>query len=304
MEIRQLKAFATVAREGNFSRAASKMNLTQPSVSIRVAALEEELGGTLFERGGRLLHLTPLGREFLAYTERILAMIEDSLIVGRKYASGKLGRVVVATLDTLATYMLPKPMELFRVAYPAIDFSIKWRLQRDIFDMLYDGTATLGLVGSPLWDKKIAVHARFQEPVRAIISVNHPLVVRQQNIKGLCLADVCKHTIYRITLNPRITALVESMAEQARFGSGGAVITIPAIMAVGLLLQGQGVAFLPESFVQPQVDAGQLTFLDIADIPRLYHETILISLAARELDVPNNAFVKMIRTQWQQILVD
>ena len=304
MEIGQLEAFERVAREGNFTRAADKMNLTQPSISIRISTLEAELGGALFERGGRQLNLTPLGQELLPYAERILAIIEDSLIIGRKYVAGKLGRVAIAVLDTLATYMLPKPMERFRTNYPAIDFSIKLRLQRDIFNMLYDGTATLGLIGAPLWDRGITIHARFQEPVRAVVAVNHPLVVWQPEQGKLILSDIYEHTIYRITLNPRITALVESVAEQARSGSGGAVITIPAIMAVDLLLQGQGIAFLPQSFVQPQIDTGQLKFLDVTDIPRLYHETILISLDARDLDVPNRAFVKMVRTQWQHILVD
>ncbi|HFE39179.1 MAG TPA: LysR family transcriptional regulator [Gammaproteobacteria bacterium] len=304
MEIGQLKAFAMVAYEGNFTRAADKMNLTQPSVSIRIAALEAELGGVLFERGGRQLSLTPLGQALLPYAKRILALVEDSLIVGQRYASGQLGRVTIAALDTLAMYMLPKPMERFRMNYPSIDFSIKLRLQRDIFDMLYDGTATLGLIGAPLWDRGITIHARFQEPVQAVATANHPLAVWQQERGDLSLSRIFEHTIYRITLNPHITALVESVAEQARSGSGGAIIAIPAIMAVDLLLQGQGVAFLPRSFVQPQVDTGQLNFLKITDIPRLYHETLLISRDVRELDVPNSVFVKMVRMQWQHILVD
>jgi DNA-binding transcriptional LysR family regulator len=64
MDITQIEAFERVAREGTFTRAAETLDLTQPAVSMRVTALEKELGGKLFERRGRGLQLTPLGECF------------------------------------------------------------------------------------------------------------------------------------------------------------------------------------------------------------------------------------------------
>ncbi|HID54049.1 MAG TPA: LysR family transcriptional regulator [Anaerolineae bacterium] len=299
MEIRQLEAFVRSARAGSFTAAATQLNLTQPAVSARVAALEKELGGALFERGGRRLRLTRLGQMFLPYAQRALTAVADGREASQRHASGSLGRVTVAALDTLATYMLPEVMERFRAEYPAVDFSIKLRLLPDILAMLHDGRATLGLMGAPLWDKTIHIRAHFQEPVRAVVAANHPLAGKQ-----LSLVDIYEFTIYRITLSPRLTALVENIAEQARSGSGGAVVAIPAIMAAPLLLQGKGIAFLPQGFVQTYVDAGQLVFLEIEDLPLLSHELLVVSLAERPLDPPNTAFVQMLRAQWRHILVN
>ncbi len=65
MELSQIEAFSRTVHEGSFTRAAESLNLTQPAVSARIAMLEAELGGTLFERRGRQLQLTPLGQHFL-----------------------------------------------------------------------------------------------------------------------------------------------------------------------------------------------------------------------------------------------
>lgn len=300
MEIGQLQAFEHVAREGSFTSAAESLGLTQPSVSARVAALERELGGQLFERGRRRLRLTPLGRTFMPYVERALAALTDGQEAVQRLKEGKLGQVSVAALNPLAMYILPTPMQRFREEYPSVDLTIRIRITREIIDMLYEGQVSLGLISAPLWDKGLQILARFQEPVSAVVNAHHPLA----QCDSLCLADIYDHTIYRVTLNPRGNALVDSLAEHARQGSGGAVIAVPTTLAVDLLLHGDGVAFLPRSYVQSFVDERRLAFLTISDLPQLYNEPILIALRGRELDAPNMAFVALLRQEWQHILID
>ena len=303
MEMGQLEAFERVARLGSFTRAAEEMNLTQPSVSARIATLEAELGGPLFERSRRRLRLTALGKIVLPYAERALAAVADGWQAVQSYAEGRLGQVVISSLDTSALYILPEPMKRFRLEYPAIDLTIKLRGSRYTIDLLYDGGATLGLIAAPLWDKGIQVRAHFQEQVRAVASPQHPLAVLQTE-RQLRLEDFYDHTIYRMALSPRVTALVEELAERGRRGAGGAMVSIPTIMARHLLVHGLGVAFLPENFVRPVVDEERLVFLDVADMPLLYNELLLVSLKGRELDRPNAAFAHMIRAQWRPILVN
>ncbi|MEL7233998.1 MAG: hypothetical protein AAGK74_05850, partial [Chloroflexota bacterium] len=68
--------------------------------------------------------------------------------------------------------------------------------------------------------------------------------------------------------------------------------------------QGQGVTFVPQALVQKQVDDGQLVFLQIDDMPDLFTEPLLITMADRELDTPNAAFVQMLCERWQHMRVD
>ncbi|MDP8925327.1 MAG: LysR family transcriptional regulator, partial [Actinomycetota bacterium] len=77
MLLRQMECFLAVARLGNVSRAAEEMYLTQPTLTARIKALEEELGDQLFVRTSRGMRLTEAGREFLPYAERCMASLEE-----------------------------------------------------------------------------------------------------------------------------------------------------------------------------------------------------------------------------------
>jgi DNA-binding transcriptional LysR family regulator len=301
IETGQIEAFERAAHEGSFTRAADELGLTQPSVSARIAALESILGCPLFERGGRALRLTSAGKIFLPYAERALAAITDGIQAVGRYTDGKAGNLTIATLDTPGSYMLPMPMAEFRRTYPAVDIRIQFRMPAQVIDSLFTGDAMLGLTGAPVWAKGLQVHGTFRQAVRAIVSPKHPLAQLPQPIS---VGDLYHYTLYRVTLNPNVTAVVESIAESARPGSGGAIIFLPALMVMGLLIEAQGVAFLPESFVQKHIDAGRLMYLQLADLPPMQDELLLLALEGRELEKPAQAFIHYVRQAWRHLLVD
>ena len=303
MELSHIEAFLVSARLGSFTRAAVSLDLTQPSISARIATLEAEVGGALFERGGRRLRLTPLGDAFLPYAERAVSAVQDGVQAAQRFVEGRMGEISMTALDTLAMYFLVEPMKRFRTEHPSVDLTIRFRMNHQIIESLYDGEATLGLMGAPLWDQSLKILAHFQERVLAVAAPHHPLAVLQKQQGYVTLNDVYKHTIYRVTLNPRATAMVEGIAEHARRGSGGAVVYIPSMMTRHLLLHGMGIAFLPEYFLMARVEAGQLMFLDVVDLPIVYNESLLVTLRNRQLDAPSQAFVQMIRAQWRQLLI-
>jgi DNA-binding transcriptional LysR family regulator len=304
MELGQLAAFEAAARTGSFTRTADELDLTQPSVSARIAALEAELGGPLFERGGRGLKLTALGRIFLPYTERALATTTDGMAAVRRFYEGKLGNVRIAALREMGLYMLAEPMERFREEYPEIDFSINLRPFQDVLDLLHSGEATIGLLGAPVWDTGLAFHASFQDEVRAVAAADHPLAVQQREQGPLSLHDLMRYPILRVGLSPRVTAMVTGIAEQARQSSGGAVVSVPGVMAIRQLILGNGVAFLPRLFIEYHLEVGKLALLDVHDMGALTLDPLLVSLTGRELDVPNQAFIRMVRARWHEILVN
>lgn len=304
MDIGQIEAFERAAREGSFTRAADELKLTQPSISARIAALEQELGGALFERAGRSIRLTSLGHRFLPHAERILTAITDGRVAVRDHLAGDVGWVGILALPMFGVYMLPDPLMRFRSERSAVDLNVRLLAHREIFDTFYDGGGTLGLIAGRPWSKDFRVVAHFREMIRAVVAVDHPLAQRQAAGERLKIEDTFAYTILRVRLGPAVSALVDSMAEQARRGSGGAQITIPAMMAERLLLQGYGLALLPENFVREHVEAGRLVYLDLQDMPPLTDEPVLIAMADRELDAPNLEFVRMMRAHWRHNLVD
>ena len=300
MEFSQLEAFERVVREGNFTRAAEALNLTQPAISTRIAQLEAELGGALFERRGRQLTLTPLGEQFLPYAERILAMVDDSRQVVNSFHAGRLGEVKIAAPTPFVLGMLVDVLADFRRQYPAVDILIRERNKTTIYDMLHDNTITLGLVNAPIFDAAMRQVVAFQDPIHAVVAPNHPLAQYQHT--SITLEAIHQHTLFRVSMFPRMTAFMDELAERSRSGSGGAVIAVPMVMALRLVQLGQGISFLPESYVQQQVERGELVYLNIEDMPTLVSTPVVIALKNRKLDKVHEAFVRVLKTRWRHLL--
>ena len=299
MELDQLEAFERVAREGNFTRAAEALGLTQPAVSTRIAMLEAELRGAVFERRGRHLQLTPLGEQFLPYAERMLALRTESLQVVENFRAGRQGVVRIAAPTPFLLSFLVDVLATFRVRYPSVDVFIRERDKKTIFEMLHDGVTHLGLVNAPVFDRRFVQLARFQDPIRAVVAPMHPLARHGQ--RTISMDALYAHTIFRVSMFPAMTVFIDAVVEQGRRGSGGAVIAVPMVMALKLVTMGQGITFLPQSYVRPAVVAGELVYLTIEDMPSLVSEPALITYQARQLDPAHHEFVRVLEQHWGQL---
>lgn len=304
MEISQIEAFERVVRDGSFTRAAEMLGLTQPAVSTRITALEAELGGALFERRGRQLYLTPLGEYFLPYAERLLAVVADSLQAVRNFNKGLFGEVRIAAPTPFVLSFLVDTLEQFRLKYPSVDILIRERNKTTIYEMLHDHAVTLGLVNAPVFDKRFVQLLRLADPIRAVVAPTHPLARLASVGTMVPMEAVFQHTIFRVSMFPQMTAFMDTIVEQGRRGSGGAVIAVPMVMALKLVLLGQGISFLPESYVKPAVENGELAAITLEHMPSLVSEPIVIALRDRKLDHSHLEFVHILKTRWRHLVVD
>lgn len=297
MEISQIEAFGRVAYDGNFTRAADALGLTQPAVSTRIAMLEAELGGQLFERRGRKLRLTPLGEVFLPYAQRMLAVMADSQQAVEDFRQGRLGQVKLAAPTPFVLSFLVDALADFRQHYPTVDVLIRERNKTAISEMLHDGVVNLGLINAPIFDRQFVPLVRLQDPIRAVVAANHTLTGRPVHME-----DLYQYTIFRVSMFPQMTAFIDNVVEQGRRGSGGAIIAVPMVMALRLVSMGQGMTFLPESYVRESVQRGEIDYLDIADMPRLVSEPVLVCHQERKLDGVHEAFVQIFKSRWRHLL--
>lgn len=302
MEIGQLEAFDRVARDGNFTRAAESMDLTQPAVSTRISLLENELGGQLFERRGRTLLLTPLGERFLPYARRMIALRDDGLQVVKDFHAGVRGQVkIAAPTPFLLSYMVDA-LSHFRNDHPAVDILIRERNKTTIFDLLLDNTMTLGLVNAPVFARDMIQLLRMRDPIVPIIGAKHPLAQRKN--ETLYMQDLYKYTIFRVSMFPQMSAFIDEVVELAREGSGGAVIAVPMVMARRLVMMGQGMTFLPAGYIRAPIQSGEFVRLNIADMPVLYSEPVIIAHKNRELDDAHQAFIETFKELWKSLIVE
>lgn len=299
MEIGQIEAFERTAREGNFTRAAESLDLTQPAISARITTLEAELGGKLFKRTGRNLTLTPLGERFLPHAQRMLAALADGLQELKDFRSGKQGEVKIAAPAPYVLSYLVNTLAHFRNQHPSVDILIRERDKRTILGMLYDNVINLGLVSAPIYDRRLKQLAHFRDPIHACASPNHPLASRS----AIHMEDLYQYTIFRVSMFPQMTAFIDTLAENAREGSGGAVIAVPMIMALQLVIMGQGITFLPESYIKPALEKQDVVILPIEEMPQLYSEAVLVAHQERELDHVQSEFARILKASWRHLLV-
>lgn len=302
MEIGQLEAFDRVARDGNFTRAAESLGLTQPAVSTRISILEQELNGELFERRGRQLHLTPLGEKFLPYVQRMLALRDDAKQAAKDFHAGVTGQVrIAAPTPFLLSYLIDTLM-VFRRKHPTVDVMIRERNKTTVFQMLPDNTMTLGLVNAPVFDRNFVQLLRLRDPIVPVVGANHALA--QHAGETINMDDLYAHTVFRVSMFPQMTAFIDEVVENARVGSGGAVIGVPMVMARRLVLMGHGMTFLPASYVRNLLDTDEFVQLNIRDMPTLYSQPVLIAFKNRKLDEAHLAFMDVLRDLWGHLVLE
>ncbi len=150
MELRHLRYFVTVARELHFSRAAAKLNIGQPPLSMQIRALEQELGVTLFERTRRRVFLTDAGRIFLARAEAILADVESAAHEARSITGCESGELRIGfTTSSPFTSLLQQVLSAYRKRFAQVTLTLHEMPSSLQVQAIEQRQLDIGLVRSP-----------------------------------------------------------------------------------------------------------------------------------------------------------
>ena len=114
LNLRQVRAFVSVAHLGSFTRAAKLLNLSQPALTVQIRKLEEALGVRLFDRNTRAVALTRMGRELAPMLQRVLSELDAMVVETRDLAAKRRGVVRIAALPSFAAGVLPEIIVRFR----------------------------------------------------------------------------------------------------------------------------------------------------------------------------------------------
>ncbi|MBX3738213.1 MAG: LysR family transcriptional regulator [Candidatus Didemnitutus sp.] len=174
MEIYQLRYFAAVAETGNFTKAASRSFISQPSLSQQILNLEEELGQTLFHRLGRKVSLTPAGELLLERAHRIIAEADDA-VRELKEDPAQGHRVSVGVIPTVAHFFLPAILAYCRANEVKLHLQTREDFRPTVVQAVLDGDLELGVVPLPVNEPRIETSMLFSEPLLLAIAADHPL---------------------------------------------------------------------------------------------------------------------------------
>jgi DNA-binding transcriptional LysR family regulator len=251
MELRQLEYFMVVADELNFSRAAERLNMTQPPLSTQIRALEKEIGVELFVRSTRKVMLTEAGELFQASTRRLLAQLQDNVDRARSAALGEIGQLALGFVPSATTELLPPILREFRSEFPGVRLALYELRPEQQVQELRSGSLDCGCFYLPLGeqppfgDAGLASVAISQEPLVAAMPLDHPLAARRrlpvQAMAGEPFVMVSGH---------RGSGLRDAVFEQCRRGGMVPEVVQDAALIqtiAGLVASGVGVALLPAS---------------------------------------------------------
>jgi DNA-binding transcriptional LysR family regulator len=271
MDIDQLRAFERIVREGSFSRAARALDITQPTISARIAALERTLGGRLFTRGGRNLTLTERGEQFLPYARRVLEVLEEGVEAARATQTGERGRETQGLVQSLTLGFLTEAVARFCVLHPQTEVFVRAAQSNQVVEMLNDGLVKLGILSWPFYGTDMLPLLHFREALALVVPAS------QAPAPGpLPLAQVVQahRPFLLVQWSPSLTALLTRAV-----GEASPLVEVPAGTIRHLLLRGIGAAMLTRTLVADDLANGRLVEVQVSDLPPLYRDSAVVQLA-------------------------
>jgi len=266
MTLWQLQAFATVAKEGSFTKAGKALSISQPSVSALVISLQKELGVKLFEKLGVRLYLTEAGRRLLKLVESALATIEKIPDEMDEIKGMRKGQLSVGGSGFAGATLLPVAVQNFKKSFPSIE--VKLMIQRSgiIEEKLLNGEVDVALMGNSPKSALITATLYREERVVVIAPPHHPLAKR----RSVRLEQVAQEPIVADEKGTLSREMVEDVFNQRRLSF------VPAleinVLSAGrdaiktAVANGLGISFLPEHCVVLDVKAGLLKVVNVSDL--------------------------------------
>lgn len=145
-EISQIRCFVAVAEELHFSRAAERLNMTQPPLSRQISLLEHHVGTRLLERTSRAVRLTAAGKSFFPEAARILRMAEEAAMTARRVAKGEIGSLAIGFTAAFGYGMLPDMVRRLHEHLPGISLTLRELVSNVQLEALDSRQIDLGLL--------------------------------------------------------------------------------------------------------------------------------------------------------------
>ncbi|MFP7737502.1 LysR family transcriptional regulator [Priestia aryabhattai] len=173
MDLKKLIYFVTIVDEGQITRAANRLHMGQPPLSMQLKGLEDELGVILINRNNKQFELTPAGKTFYKRAKEVLNSIDGMVTEVKEQRDGKRGKLSIGTVMSCVPY-LPPVLKKFKDKYPLISFQLLEDDSQRIEELLQNKDIELGIVRLPLQSKEMAdmrnlsIHHIQSEPLVAL----------------------------------------------------------------------------------------------------------------------------------------
>ncbi len=273
MDLRHLRYFLAVAEEGHFGRAAERLHIVQPALSMQIKALEEELGGPLFTRTSRRVELTEAGHLLHAEAKRTLDQAEHTRLTVQRAMRGETGRVRVGFAgNAVFSGKLMQDLRAFHKAYPDAELIVQEMAPQLHADAILTGQLDVGYTpdfGRALDPALMSEPAGSWNMVLAMAD-DHPLAAKDR----LTVAMLANHPLIFYSSNDAEDRLVTMLHRLLGCEPNVAYRTASTLSVLALAAAGLGLALVPVPVMQVAIPG---LVYKVLDAPELSAKLVLIS---------------------------
>ena len=264
----QLKMLHAISHEGSFKKAAEKLYVSQPAVSLQIQNLERQLNTPLFYRDKRQVRLTETGQLLIKYCDRILNLCEETCRALDELHTLQSGTLIIGASQTTGTYLMPRLIGLFRHKYPQITVELQVHSTRKVAWGIANGRIDLAVVGGEVpqeLKEVIEIISYAEDELALILPLSHPFSA---------LKSIQKEDLYRlrfIALNTQSTIrnVIETTLNQNGIDSRYFKIEMElnSIEAIKNAVQsGLGAAFVSVSAISKELELDMLHWAKIEGV--------------------------------------
>lgn len=266
--LKQLRILKALATEKNFTKAAELLHLSQPSLSKQILILEKNLDISLINREHNKISLTANGKVFLQYSERILALCEESCRAVIDLKNGERGNLTVGASQTIGIYLLPRVLALFAQNYPQINLKVQVNSTRIIAKNVLNREIDLAVVGGKIPEdlkKNLILEKFIEDEFSLIIAQSHPFARKKKITKE----DLYHLNFITLNANSTIRKFIDTILMQNQIEAKQLKIIMQLNSIEGIktaVSLGLGAAFVSSSAIEKEVELNKIEILKIENI--------------------------------------
>ncbi|MEB3101332.1 LysR family transcriptional regulator [Ferviditalea candida] len=291
MEFRQLQYAVQIALEMNFSRAAEKLHIAQPSLSQQLSKLEKELGVLLFFRNTNSVGLTYAGTVFLEKARKILDMTEQLKQEMEDIAEMRKGKLIVGSLPITGSHVLPLVLPIFKTRFPDIEVVLLEDTTANLEHSTANGQTDISLLTLPLEEPSLVYRTLLEEEIRLAVPPGHPYAGDQEKqSRGVRISDLHDEHFIVLKKGQGFRQIALDLCGKAGFSpkivfESANIETVQSLVAAGM-----GIAFVPHMVTRSKSSDFSPVYLDLAD-PRPTRTLVIASRKGRYLSKAAEAFI-------------
>jgi DNA-binding transcriptional LysR family regulator len=262
INLSELRVFITAAEEGNFSRAARKLKLSQSAISQNIQAIERTYGIELFVRRGRSVELSEAGQAILPLAREVLNSsnkFEDAILNANKEISGEL---LIGCSTSAGRYILPSLLSLFQRQFPSVKPCVKVLPRESVSEQLLNGMIPLGVTSCKFEHHELESEPLFDDKVILIVHSSHPWAMKGKAKP----ADVLNQPLIMREESSctRETVLEGLKAHDITLDRLNVVMELGSAEAIELAVErGMGIAFVSEMIAARGLSLGLVKKVDL-----------------------------------------